>query len=156
MASESGKVSEEDILKQADEDSKTAFDIEVFSEHVQPSKLVEYMVQSYHDDVPECLVNDCCTLMTILDFNYRKALDEVLSSNESKIPTEEDFLWQYHSEAVSLEEAISLEEKRIEEKSLGRYTGVKGSKINGRVVFKDSNGKIMKPCTFFEPDLEGL
>jgi len=33
MASESGKVSEEDILKQADEDSKTAFDIEVFSEH---------------------------------------------------------------------------------------------------------------------------
>lgn len=36
----------------------------------------------------------------------------------------------------------------------GRYSGVTWSRKGDWIVFTDGNGKIVKPSTYFEPDLE--
>lgn len=80
--------------------------------------------------------------------NVKGALEEVLSSNDSKFPLVQD------SDALASPEDTC---RWIESENEGRYTGVT-AKIIGkgkdkRYVFLDSNGKIMKPKTFFKPDL---
>ncbi len=80
--------------------------------------------------------------------NVRGALEEVLSSNDSKFPFVRD------SDALASPEDTC---RWIEDQSSGRYTGVKyniiGKGKEKRYVFLDSNGKIMKPKSFFKPDL---
>ncbi len=72
------------------------------------------------------------------------AMNEVLSSNDSKYP------YRGHMEV----EALEQECKNIEERSKGRYTEVDFEINSSRVIFKDSNGKIMKPTGFKAPNLE--
>lgn len=119
------------------------------------SDQVNFMVKGYEGDFPQQVVSSCVAFMILADFDYRRALEEVLSSNESKIPTVEDFV-NSGPAGVSLEENMAIESSDIEERSGGRYTDVSGKVVNGRVVFKDANGKIMKPRTFFEPELGNL
>lgn len=113
------------------------------------------------------VVRNTIEIMRKFNFDYIDALEEVLDSNDSKIPTVEEFNKEFYKQHfyfsendVALEEMIQLESDLIEKRNKGRYTGVKGNvvKVNGvdRVVWKDCNGKIMKPLTYFEAKLGGF
>lgn len=116
---------------------------------------VKMMEEGLEKDNPYRVLEGCIGLMLGLDFDYRKALTEVLDSNDSKIPT----IAQFHDSVgydLTLDDNIQIESVKIENRNFGRYTGVSGKVIDGRIVFKDGNGKIMKPCTFQEARLEGF
>lgn len=80
--------------------------------------------------------------------NGKEMLQEVNRSNLSKFE-------KYHPE---MEQDFDLECKQIEKRNKGRYTGVTWSTTNYEgvryVVYKDSKGKIMKPCCFVEPNIK--
>lgn len=84
------------------------------------------------------------TLLNVKFLDVNKALNEVLHSNWSKFPEVDNV--NPSSECTYIE-------------SLGRYTNIT-YKIctlsNGKqvYVFRDGNGKIVKPSTFVEPDIE--
>lgn len=151
-----GAYSVDDIIKDAKESAKSPF-IDLSTKYTL-SELVSSMVEGYIADTPSEVVSNCASIMTRADFDYQKALREVLDSNDSKIPTLEEFISKHLvvGNKGSLDYLINIEEKDIEKRNNGRYNGVVGRVVNGRVVFKDSNGKIMKPLTFFEPNLSGL
>lgn len=118
---------------------------------------VEAMVSAYNGDRTGSLVRSCVAFMQIAGFDHQKALNEVLDSNDSKLPTLEAFLAAVPEDSRDdIQLAMEQESKRIELNNDGRYTGVSGSVFDGRVVFRDDKGKIMKPITFFEPDLARL
>ena len=56
------------------------------------SDQVFYMTNGYSGDYPPQVVCSCVAFMNSADFDYVRALEEVLSSNESKIPTLEEFI----------------------------------------------------------------
>lgn len=77
---------------------------------------------------------------------FNNAFNAVMESNYSKFPLIEEI------------DSPEQECKDIEERSNGRYTGVTFKTVednegNKRYVFKDSNGKIVKPKTYKEPVL---
>lgn len=80
--------------------------------------------------------------------NGKEMLQEVNRSNLSKFE-------RYHPE---MEQDFDKECKDIEQRNNGRYTGVTWSTTDYEgvkyVVYKDSNGKIMKPCCFVEPNIK--
>lgn len=139
------------------------FAIQDVNNTIDPSSLkyddmslyVKMMEEGLEKDNPTRVLEGCMGLMLGLDFDYRKALTEVLDSNDSKIPTIYQFQNIFGS-GLSIEDDIQLESVWIENRNSGRYTGVSGKVIDGRIVFKDDNGKIMKPCTFKEARLEGF
>lgn len=95
--------------------------------------------------------------------NFEETAKEVLDKNDKKIPLVKDFVdeaiatfWQLDKYdpnpcLCSISKAIRYQILAIE--ADGRYTGVNATIIdldgNQYIVFKDSNGKIMKPCTFY-------
>lgn len=101
------------------------------------------------------------TLNQIGDYEF--IAQDVLANNDKKIPPVKDFLneavetfWQldvydHNPSLCPIEEAIKYQVLAIE--ADGRYTGVNATIIdfedNQYIVFKDSNGKVMKPCTFY-------
>ncbi|QYC52487.1 hypothetical protein [Salmonella phage SSBI34] len=102
-----------------------------------------------------------CTILHNVDLDIEEVLEEVLSSNESKIPTIEQFKEGFISSrygvvkgGLSVDDMISIEAEALNKHHAGRYKGIRGEVFGNRVVFKDDKGKIMKPCTFFEPNLE--
>lgn len=103
-------------------------------------------------------VRDACALLYQFDGCVTKALDEVMNSNDSKFPLvinhkgDEVFL---HSNGTEMDPVVEC--RQIEARSEGRYTGVTYSIVgegdDRRFVFKSDKGKIVKPCSFFEPNL---
>ena len=101
------------------------------------------------------------TLNQIGDYEF--IAQDVLANNDTKIPLVKDFVeeavetfWQLdeydHNPCLcSVSKAIKYQVLAIE--SDGRYTGVNATIIdfddNQYIVFKDSKGKILKPCTFY-------
>lgn len=73
------------------------------------------------------------------DVDVVGVIEEVLDSNWSKFP--------YLDQVIPAEECKWIEEHRGKE-------GVTYSVIGDRVVFRDGGGKIMKPSTFKEPDIQ--
>lgn len=109
--------------------------------------------KGYDNNCPKSVLIGALAILQSTNIDYHSALDSVLSSNESKLP----LVVHFHNDDynhLTLDDHISKECKDIEIRNNGRYKGVKGEIFNKRVVFRDQNGKIMKPYTFFEPSLE--
>lgn len=95
-----------------------------------------------------------CSILSQVHANVKPAMNEVLSSNESKFPTQQQLCDAYDTK--DWHEAVEKECLRIEKESNGRYTGVSATyygDFGGYFVFKDSNGKIMKPITYKPADV---
>jgi len=100
-------------------------------------------------------------------FDVGGALEEVTASNNSKFPTIKDLKSRY-GEELSSEELITKEQDWIRENKR-KYSSVVGHVSDHflhsqcepdldlrHIVFRESGGtgKIVKPSTFFEPELE--
>lgn len=110
-----------------------------------------------NDDYEEMLKLSTALLFG-LDMQLDKNMSSVLHSNDTKYPYRINIENLYPG--TSYPEALRQECKAIEERSKGRYTGVYFREVDDigtpdisgpRIVFFDSNGKIMKPSTFKEP-----
>ncbi|URC22695.1 hypothetical protein KASHIRA_01210 [Serratia phage vB_SmaM-Kashira] len=131
----------------------------------EPVELLTYLENCLNDDRSHTFVEIVVTLMEILDFNAELALGRVLDSNDSKMPTVYELTnaleqggSQFMDEPRSVDEMVEFEADNLNRYHAGRYSGITGN-INvqlNRVVFKDSNNKIMKPCTFADPVLSDL
>lgn len=104
-------------------------------------------------------LKDVCALLYQFDGCVTKALTEVLSSNDSKFPKVftfqgMDIFYDHNGNETDPE----VECRQIERRSEGRYTGVNyiivGEGDNRRFIFKSDKGKIVKPASFFEPNLK--
>lgn len=145
------------------------FDIFPYSSEEKADILDNLSILTYYvgQQMGNGVVRHCIEIMKKLDFDCIAALKEVLDSNDSKIPTVEKFHEEFYKQHfyfsdndVALDEMIKLESDLIEKRNNGRYKGVTGAivTVNGsqRVVWKDENGKIMKPLTYFEAKLGGF
>jgi hypothetical protein len=99
-----------------------------------------------------------CTLLYNFDGCTTKALEEVLDSNDSKFPKVYnvkgmDIFYDLNGNETDPE----VECRQIERRSEGRYAGVNyiivGEGSDRRFIFKSDKGKIVKPYSFFEPNL---
>lgn len=97
--------------------------------------------------------------------DFEETACSVLQKNDSKIPLVSDFLeaavgsnwaldeYDDNPQACPMEEAIRLQITKLENDSNGRYTGFHAKTIdfegNQYIVFKDSNGKVMKNYCFY-------
>jgi NTP pyrophosphatase (non-canonical NTP hydrolase) len=86
-------------------------------------------------------------LAYMLNMDIVGAFNEVAESNLSK------FLYVGSGELSGLQLA-ELNKDCIDIESQGRYSGVHWKRQGEYVVFLDGNGKIVKPSTFKEPNLE--
>lgn len=100
-----------------------------------------------------------CSLLYMFDGNSTKGLIEVLDSNDSKFPeviTKDGMKVFYDVNGYEVDPEVEC--RQIETRNAGRYTGVSYIIINDngteRFIFKSDKGKIVKPSSFFEPDLE--
>lgn len=96
--------------------------------------------------------------------SYGEIADGILLANWTKIPTVEDFVqgivatsWtldRFDSDPFSCPLEVAIQEQILAIESGGRYNNVTGQVVSvnaqDRVVFKDGNGKLLKPCTFKE------
>lgn len=104
-------------------------------------------------------VMNACALLYMFDGNSTKGLIEVLNSNDSKFPevVNKDGVKLFY-DRHGYEVDPDVECRQIEARNAGRYTGVSYIIVqdNGveRFIFKSDKGKIVKPSSFFEPDLE--
>lgn len=129
-----------------------------------PSYLVTRLGESINLDLTHATVTIVGELLRCLDFDHECALLSVLGSNDSKLPVYADlvkalddvFGHMIDLEAATKEQVLKLQADLLNKQHAGRYEGITGTILDGRAVFKDSNGKIMKPCTFFEPELGSL
>lgn len=107
----------------------------------------------------EHVLSDVVALCFTLDTNLAYNMEQVLDSNDSKYPTLRQMKAIYPDQGADIDLILTMEAKAIEKRSKGRYTGVvpvvsdEGATDDSRVVFFDSNGKIMKPSTFVEPKI---
>ena len=95
--------------------------------------------------------------------NFEETAKEVLDKNDKKIPLVVDFLneavatfWQldkYDPNPCSCQISKAIRYQILAIEADGRYTGVNATIIdfedNQSIVFKDSNGKVMKNCCFY-------
>lgn len=95
--------------------------------------------------------------------DFEETAKEVLDKNDTKIPLVKDFLneavatfWQldvYDNDPSLCPVIVAIEYQILAIEADGRYTGVNATIIdfedNQYIVFKDSNDKVMKPCTFY-------
>lgn len=110
---------------------------------------------------PYVAFRNIMALVRGLDCNTRGALREVMDSNWSKFPTVQELSTKYVSCGLrvpeTLDELISAESERILNSNDKGYVGITGKLIRSGdkavLVFRDSNGKGMKPLTFREPQL---
>lgn len=97
------------------------------------------------------IIEQTLALCFMLDVNLKYNLEQVLSSNDSKYPQEIEV--QNLHPNKDLIGALEQECRDIETRSNGRYKDVTFKRVDGRVVFFDGNGKIMKPGTFTNPKI---
>lgn len=130
-----------------------------------PGYLASRLKDSIDFDISYTAVNLIGELLRSLNFDHESALNQVLSSNDSKLPKFADLaaalgdklsdgLVDFNAAPEGL--VLSAQAEILNTEHAGRYKGIAGTLLNGRAVFKDSDGKIMKPCTFFEPQLGDL
>lgn len=149
------------FLEKGDKNWKPEIIISMPSASIDYAKQLKYSLYGLKEG--RAVLNDVCALLYQFDGFVTGALSEVLASNDSKfpkvsvdpqngvegvcVPTEGNP--EYHTP----EDMCSW----IERKSKGRYTGVGyiivGEGNDRRYVFKSDKGKIVKPATFFEPNL---
>lgn len=104
-------------------------------------------------------VRSVSALLYMFDGNSTKGLTEVLNSNDSKFPevVNKDGMKLFY-DVNGYEVDPEVECRQIEARNAGRYTGVSYIIVqdNGveRFIFKSDKGKIVKPSSFFEPDLQ--
>lgn len=127
-----------------------------------PSPSVDYLKQlqySYKAIVSGALtLKDACALLFLFDGCSSEALNEVLNSNDSKFPPVlTDEKGEYFLDVQGKRKDPKRECKAIEKRSEARYEGVTYSIVgegdNRKFIFKSNKGKIVKPCSFFEPNL---
>jgi hypothetical protein len=82
----------------------------------------------------------------MLGMNVEGAFKEVAASNLSKFIKV--------SGELTLDQMAQFDDECKEIESQGHYSGVTWSRKGDYVVFTDGNGKIVKPSSYFEPDLE--
>ena len=94
-----------------------------------------------------------CNLLATLD--CKGIMKAKLQSNWTKLPKFSQFLntieCEYFNNPIDMSVAVEDECKRIELESSGRYKGVKCGVYSGRdtrLIFKDDQGKVVKPCTY--------
>ena len=106
-----------------------------------------------------CSITDCDTLVIPVNVEVilnlilslpkdRDYLTEVLESNDSKFLKVSEYS---HMGKKALKEMLEAECHDIEVRNEFRYTGVKYYFVGDYIVFRDSNGKLMKPFTFHPP-----
>lgn len=81
----------------------------------------------------------------MLGMNVEGAFKEVAASNLSKFIKV--------SGELTLDQMAQFEDECKQIESQGRYSGVTWSRKGDYVVFTDGNGKIVKPSSYFEPEL---
>ncbi len=95
-----------------------------------------------------------------VDFKVDATIREVLRSNDSKIPTLQEFTDKHYNTTriggLDLDSMLLLECRMIEESSNGRYEGVTYQLCGDHVVFREKGSKIVKPSLFSEANLEGF
>jgi len=116
-----------------------------------------------YEDYYHIVINSIMYLEELGD--YSDIADGIMKANYSKIPLVDDFIfdsvfsfyvldaYESNPKDCSLSEAVSAQIFDIEQG--GRYDGiyyqiVVDSQGKERIVFKDKNGKVMKPCCFDE------
>ena len=95
--------------------------------------------------------------------DFEETAKEVLDKNDKKIPLVKDFVdvavatfWQldkYDPNPCSCPICQAIRYQTLAIEADGRYTGVNATIIDFEnsqyIVFKDSNDKVLKPCTFY-------
>lgn len=127
-----------------------------------PSASIDYLTQLQYSlkglKSGREILKDVCALLYQFDGCVTKALTEVLASNDSKFPkvftlSGMDIFYDHNGNETDPE----VECRQIEQRSEGRYTGVNyiivGEGNERRFIFKSDKGKIVKPSSFFEPNL---
>lgn len=121
-----------------------------------PGKALDAFANEDYDE----MLKLSTALLFGLDMQLDKNMKQVLNSNDTKYPYRSKIEKLYPG--TSSAEALRQECNAIEERSKGRYTGVYYREVEDiptpdiagpRIVFFDSNGKIMKPSTFKEPKI---
>lgn len=132
-----------------------------------PGYLVSRLKDSIDSDFSHTTVTLIAELLRSLNFDHETALDQVLSSNDSKLPkyatlvSALEALTALYSNGnngnvAEVDTILAIQAELLNKDHAGRYEGITGTLLNGRAVFKDKNSKVMKPCTFFQPKLENL
>lgn len=112
------------------------------------------------NDEPYVALQEVMSLFYQAECLVDKIIWEVLDSNDSKYPALHKCLRS--GEMVIYEGDCDFERswtpermcKIIETKYAGRYTGITYQVYDGKVIFKDDKGKIVKPLTFKNPKLK--
>lgn len=142
--------------EQGDKDWNPHIEIKMPLESIDYLGQLQYSLKSLESG--KAILKDVCALLYQFDGCVTKALDEVLASNDSKFPKvftlkDMDIFYDHNGNETDPE----VECRQIERRSEGRYTGVSyiivGEGEERRFIFKSDKGKIVKPASFFEPDL---
>lgn len=100
---------------------------------------------------PVAALNVLVNIISDTDMDLRYNFEQVLSSNDSKYPKVKWLLKKWKTDDIGY--AMVYESLEIENHNDDRYSQVYGKVVDDRVVFFDSNSKIMKPSSFFEPKI---
>lgn len=131
-------------------------------------ELITDLIEAVEDRDYAATVNLVAHLMHQMDVDIHEAMHTVLDSNDSKmpkidnlrsrlmsqIPVSKKGLSDEQSEFLAMkdQEVVDFHSEQLNVKYKGRYSGISGTITpSGRVVFRNDAGKIVKPCTFFEP-----
>lgn len=102
----------------------------------------------FDDDDPWEVMQGVMSLFYQLDCKVDKVMREVLSANWTKFPKEDWYIGKYHCDNV--DEFIDVVCNGINKG--GRYSGVRCTKYDSRLIFHSDTNKIVKPPSFREPD----
>lgn len=145
------------FLQGQDKNWKAKIVISVPSASIDYARQLHYSWEALKNG--RAALNDVCALLYQFDGCVTKALEEVLSSNDSKFPnvhTIQGIDVFYDSNGNETDPEVEC--RQIERRSEGRYTGVTytivGEGDERSFIFKSDKGKIVKPSSFWEPNLE--
>lgn len=130
------------------------FDPEVYTPNTFLSDAIECLEgENYH-----LTLNTLSTLVATIEASklpMEKVLREVLLSNWSKLPTTAEVQLEYDKDITI---ALQKASKWIEDNNDKGYTDIVGKVIDGRCVFRcnGGKGKVVKPFSYFEPDIKGI
>lgn len=129
--------------------------------------LLELEAYLYTDKNVSAIYQWSVKALCVFDANTRGGLLEVLDSNDSKFPRLVDLIDAQRAAGIVVDgskDPIKVEAERLNKEHDGRYWGIYGtqigvgenSELDGRVVFRDINNKIMKPLTFRPANLSSF
>lgn len=115
------------------------------------AKNIQYAINK---DDPWEVLQGVMALCHQVDFKVGEAIREVLRSNDSKMPSIDDYKAYHGVGDAELGETLVMESKTLNSKFEGRYEGIYATESVGHIVFRDKEGKIIKPLMYSEPDLK--